>query len=424
MRRYANKIRATTFANYRKAITSKGLSGICKVQEAKIIFNNGSVIIPAGMDGNEESLKDTDADLVIYEEAQQSKRSHYTTLMTNLRKGQGGVKKSVCGNYEFKSKIIFAMNPPEDHEHYLVGMFDTAEEDPEIYPDIDFLRTTIDDNSYATEDNYARLEEIKQWDYNDYLRLRYGKSEPRTEGLFFIENKDFWFITEAEFKDATRYTETQQQIIDGKIRGTDEERKGVEEKTKKIRYLIHTYGGDFAKGVGRDALCLLDIYIDFENSKIFVKDVIFDNSIKKQDEIVEVMNERGVDKYAWQFWDNQYPMTIDYINRTGGFSSAQEADKPRILDALSTLSAFKIYICASETFAPIHKIKQHTKYLPLKKQIPKYSRMYDNKKECFKSEPETDASNMGIDFWDTLRYGVVTYVNKFNVKIRKLELKA
>lgn len=414
MRKYANKIRKTTFQNYKKAVQSRGWekAGICKVFEDKIVFINGSIIICAGMDGNEESLKDMEADLIIYEEAQQSLRKHYTTLANNLRAGQAGLKKSYDNQFTFQKKMIFVMNPPEDHLHYLCKMFET----PELFPTILFLKSTIDNNPYATKEDYEELERIRHFDEYDYQRLRYGKALPRLEGLFFLEKKHYYFINEKQFDEITKYSDHQQKILNKEIIGTDKDNRAIEIKAKRLRKFVKVYGGDFAKGVGRDCLTLLECHIDFYYKRtIFVKDIIFDNTISDQEDIIKEMGRKNVDKISYQFWDNQYPMTINHIKGKG--YPALEAVKTEILDGIEALKGFTIFICASERFTTRNPlVKQQKQQLSLKNQIPRYSRMYNEKEEYFLSKPETDKENIGIDFWDSLRYAVVSYMKTFGIK--------
>ena len=86
------------------------------------------------------------------------------------------------------------------------------------------------------------------------------------------------------------------------------------------------------------------------------------------------------------------------------------------MDGLKKLKTFKIFICASDKYKPAFNIKQKVKQRPLKEQISDYSLVYDKRIDSFRNIPETDAKNMGIDFWDALRYGVITFLEMFGKK--------
>jgi PBSX family phage terminase large subunit len=413
LRCFTEGMRKTTFANYKESINRLGISALVKVNnETKIKFINGSTIEYTGMLGKEATLKDSEYDLYIYEEAEQSLRTHYTALVNTIRAGQSGVKKSLCGSMEFKKKLVLVMNPPTETDHYTVKMFQNQDE----FPNIEFLKTTIDDNEFATEEDYAELEAIKIFDEHDYRRLRFGEIALRTEGLFFLENKNYFFVSEKQFAYMTD-REFRKKKLESNIKKyklTNNQQLYYEKSINKKKYLINVNGGDFSSGVGRDPLVLLDIFIDLRKRLVFVKDIIFDNSLSDPQDIYKEMKKKGVKKTVYQFWDSQNGLMVQAIKNQG--YKAENAQKTLILDGINKLKEFKIFICASDRYITRSLIKQKTKQDPLKMQIPKYSRIYDAKLDGFRSKPEEDKSNMGIDFWDSLRYGVISYMLKFGKK--------
>lgn len=405
-RHEGNKIRKSTFQNYKDGLINHGLEKLAVVNnENKIELWNGSSISYMGMKGNSLSVKDLHIHLAIYEEAEQSERKEFTALETNFRKGQTGALKSFCGNFTWKNKLIMCLNPPEYLDHYIVKMFDDNEKDPDLYPDFEFLKTTIDDNIHATEEDYRRLERIKLFDEHDYKRYRFGLCLPRSEGLFFKENQHFWFISQDEYKKQISLTEYEKEVLEGKIKLPPEERFKIEKKKKRVEFQIKLYGHDFSEGTGGDPETVLEGYVSAEQKTIYVRDLIFDNTLETIDMEEQEMLEKGVDYENFIFADSSRKNRIKTLRNKGFNIFPVDTSNPNILDTIKILKQFKIYICASTKFEVKRPfVKQAVEQLPLKTQIPLYSRKYDEKKEIFLEDPETDKKNMGIDFWDALRY--------------------
>jgi PBSX family phage terminase large subunit len=414
-----DKIRDSTYKDYRLAIDRLGLRSLVKTEnnnEIKLL--NGSRISYFGMKGNTASVKGLHFHLGIYEESEQSERKDFTALETNLRDGQTGILKSACGRFSWENHLIFILNPPEYQDHYIVKMFDDAEKNPEEYKSFVFLKTTIDDNIHATQKDYERLERIRVFDEHDYQRYRFGLCLPRSQGLFFKEGHHFDFITEDEYKEAIALTEFEKEVLEGKIKVDPEQKFNIEQKKKRIDYQIKLYGHDFSEGTGGDPETILEGYVNFVEKTLYVRDLVFDNTLETIEQEVEAMEESGVDKKHFIFADSSRKRTIKTLKEKGFNIYEVDSTNPNILETIKLLKQFKIYICASTVFKPKRiNVKQQVKQLPLKQQIPLYSRKYDSKKECFLEDPETDKKNMGIDFWDSLRYMVYGYVKKFNKRL-------
>ena len=130
------------------------------------------------------------------------------------------------------------------------------------------------------------------------------------------------------------------------------------------------------------------------------------------------MEEKGVDKANEIYADSSRKARIKTLRNKGFNIFPVDTSNPNILDTIKVLKQFKIYICASTVFSVKRPyIKQSTKQLSLKQQIPLYSRKWDDKRECFLEDPETDKKNMGIDFWDSLRYMIYGYIRRHKVRL-------
>ena len=421
-RHEANKVRDSTYREYRKAIDAQGLRSIIAVDnESKIELINGSRIKYMGMKGNELSIKNYQFNLAIYEEAEQSLRKEFTAIETNFRPGQTGLVKSYDGKYTFQNKLIMCLNPPESTDHYLNVMFEKNEEDSNFYRGFKFLKTTIDDNCFATKEDYEKLERIRQFDEHDYLRYRYGLCSRRSEGLLFKENSHFWFINKDEFEDKTGFTLDQKEIMKGNKQGSKEDLIYLKEKKDYLQYQNQVYGHDFAEGTGADPETILKGWVNFRKKILVVKAMVYDNTLSDFDKIVGAMESAGVCKKYDIFADASRKTRINSLYNKGFKIYPVASKNPSILDTIKILREFKIYIYIPPEFDQFnpkyHDVKQQKKFLPLAQQIGAYSRKYNVKEEYFLEEPETDAKNMGIDFWDALRYMIYGYMETYGIRL-------
>jgi len=334
--------------------------------------------------------------IALYEEAEQSFRREYTALKTNLRKGQKGLVKSIDGRYTFQNMLIMCLNPPEEIEHYIIQMYEKKED----YKDTIFLHTTIDDNDYATEQDYIDLEEIRKFDEQDYQRYRFGKCVPRSEGLIFKINKHYEIISLEEFENHTKFSNEELEILENWKDVDREILEQVQEKQKKIKYLIHVYGLDFSNGVGRDPLVLLENFVDYNENVIYCKPLIFNNSLDSTPVILNEFILNNVSKHDYIFGDSANQLTIRDMYEAG--YNIEPCEKTQIIDGIRFLKGFKICFCVDHLDEDVETL--------VMKQITQYSYLYDIRKEYFTSKPDPDKN---ADVWDALRYGVNSYYIKF-----------
>ena len=313
-----------------------------------------------------------------------------------MRKGQKGLIYSIDKRFIFQNMLIMCLNPPEDTDHYLAQMFENKED----YPDTIFLHTTIDDNPHATEQDYLDLEEIRKFDEQDYQRYRFGKITPRAEGLIFRSGIHYDFITENQFSNFTSLNPDEFKILENWKEVDKDSLSKVQEKQKKIKFLIHVYGLDFSNGVGRDPLVLIEQFIDYENKVIYAKPLIFDNSLDRTKEIIGEFDGCNVSKFDFIFGDSANGLTIRDIFELG--YNIEPCEKTQIIDGIRFLKGFKIYFCTEHLDFDTRE--------SVEKQIKNYSYIYDAKREYFTSRPDPDRN---ADIWDAMRYGANSYYIKF-----------